>query len=133
MVILGLNHYFHDTSACIIRDGTLVVALEQERFSRNKHTTELPALAIAKCLEVAGLGYKDIDVVAVSVDPKLHWSSKLGYVLANAPKSKPFAYGEVRRFVLRRAALNRWFEDHYPGSTERPRLLFVEHHLSHVG
>jgi len=55
MIILGLNYAFHDSTACIVRDGKLVVAIEEERLSRVKHTTEFPRLCVDKCLQVAGI------------------------------------------------------------------------------
>jgi len=79
MHILGINAVFHDSSACILRDGQLLAAAEEERFTHFKHgkrpvpfsTYELPFHAIDYCLEVAGIHLKDIDHVAYSFDPYL--------------------------------------------------------------
>ena len=53
--ILGLNYYYHDSTACVVKDGKLVVALEEERLTRQKHTSAFPEQAIKRCLEIAGL------------------------------------------------------------------------------
>ena len=55
MVILGLNYYFHDSTACIIKDGKLLAAIEEERLNRDKHTQAFPELAIKRCLDISGL------------------------------------------------------------------------------
>ena len=79
MFILGINAVFHDSSACIIKDGKLLAAAEEERFTHYKHgkrpipfsTYELPFHAIDYCLSVAGIHLKDIDHIAYSFDPNL--------------------------------------------------------------
>jgi len=77
MNILGINFYYHDSTACIVSDGQLVVAIEEERITRKKHSTDFPIHAIEKCLEVAGLTPADIDYIAVSVDPNLSLGKKV--------------------------------------------------------
>src|SRR3954470_8312869 len=77
MITLGLNAAFHDSSACLVKDGHLLAAAEEERFTRIKHgkrplpftTWELPFHAIDYCLETAGIDLADVDHVAYSYDP----------------------------------------------------------------
>ena len=79
MYILGINAVFHDSSACILKDGKLLAAAEEERFTHFKHgkrpipfsTYELPFHAIDYCLSVAGIHLKDVDHIAYSFDPYL--------------------------------------------------------------
>ncbi|SKB87291.1 carbamoyltransferase [Parapedobacter luteus] len=79
MYTLGINAVFHDTAACIVKDGQLLAAVEDERFTRIKHgkrpipfsTYELPFHAIDYCLQVAGIHLKDVDQVVYSFDPYL--------------------------------------------------------------
>lgn len=63
MYVLGLNTAFHDTSACLVKDGRIVVAIEEERLSRTKHSTRYPMGAIRYCLDAAGIGMSDVDLI----------------------------------------------------------------------
>ena len=79
MYILGINAVFHDSAACILRDGKLLAAVEEERFTHIKHgkrpipfsTYELPYHAIDYCLKIAGIHLKEVDKIAYSFDPKV--------------------------------------------------------------
>ncbi|HZI68403.1 MAG TPA: carbamoyltransferase N-terminal domain-containing protein, partial [Hanamia sp.] len=85
MYILGINAVFHDSSACIIKDGKLLAAAEDERFTHIKHgkrpipfsTYQLPYHAIDFCLKEAGIHLKDVDKIAYSFDPSI-LNDKLG-------------------------------------------------------
>jgi carbamoyltransferase len=129
--ILGINYFFHDSSACIVDDGELVVALEEERFSRSKHTTLFPDLAIARCLEVAGCGYEDIDHVAVSINPTKDWHKKVVYGLKLGHRMWPFVKHELIRAVRKQYNFNAWYKEHWP-SGNGPTVHNVDHHLSHI-
>ncbi|MDO5980464.1 carbamoyltransferase [Flavivirga spongiicola] len=131
MIILGLNYYFHDSTACIVKDGKLICAIEEERLNRDKHTQAFPELAIKKCLDIAGLRHSDIDHIAVSIKPQTHWFKKIVYILKNLKSFMPFfghhlvnAYAKQRRFKL-------WYHKMYD-NTEGPKVHFIEHHLTHV-
>ena len=67
--ILGINAFHGDSSACLIRDGALVAAAEEERFRRIKHWAGLPTEAIRYCLSEAGVGLGDVDEIALNRDP----------------------------------------------------------------
>jgi len=79
MYILGINAVFHDSAACILKDGKLLAAAEEERFTHIKHgkrpipfsTYQLPYHAINYCLGVAGIHINDVDEIAYSFDPKI--------------------------------------------------------------
>ena len=64
MNILGINYAFHDSSACVVKDGELVVAIEEERLTRDKHTVEFPHMAVDRCLKMAEIDVDKVDVVA---------------------------------------------------------------------
>ncbi|MEZ5583865.1 MAG: carbamoyltransferase N-terminal domain-containing protein, partial [Candidatus Competibacteraceae bacterium] len=95
MNILGINYFFHDSSACIVQDGRLVCALEEERFTRRKHTYEFPRISASRCLELAGLKAADITHIAVSIKPSLHWPRKTLYALRHLGNAKPFFKHEL--------------------------------------
>ncbi len=132
MIILGLNYAFHDSSACIVRDGELLVAIEEERLSRDKHTTAFPRLCVDKCLQVAGIAYHDIDCIAVSIKPTHRWKEKLFYGLRSLRNIRSFA---KREFILPRARqkqLSHFLNAHWPQKSARPKVHYIEHHLSHA-
>ena len=132
MNILGLNYFYHDSTACIVAAGKLIVAIEEERLSRVKHTYAFPTLSIKKCLEVAKLRYEDIDCIAVSIKPTLHWPAKLWYGLRHLPKAKPFINHEVIRARYKQKALWEWYDSIWPNRKRGPKVHFVPHHLTHA-
>src|ERR687886_621036 len=85
MLILGLNAFHADSSACIIRDGQLIAAAEEERFRRVKHWAGFPSEAIAYCLKEAGARLSDIDVVALNQDSSANLRQKVGYLARSRP------------------------------------------------
>ena len=87
MHILGISCYFHDAAAAILRDGTLVAAAEEERFSRVKHDFSFPRRAIAFCLERAGIPSAEIDYVCFFEKPFVKFERILQTALATDRKS----------------------------------------------
>ena len=85
MIIIGINAYHGDASACIVRDGRVVAAAEEERFRRVKHWAGFPAQAVRYCLREAGVRLADVDQVAVNSDPKANLLRKLRYALLQRP------------------------------------------------
>src|SRR5439155_18784668 len=83
--ILGINAYHGDVSAVLVRDGELVVALEEERFRRIKHWAGFPTLAIQRCLAIAGISGSDISHVGVSRDPAAHFLRKALFAITKRP------------------------------------------------
>ena len=132
MNILGINHWFHDSSACLVVDGRLVVALEEERFSREKHTRAFPHAAIERCLDVAGLEPADVDLVADSIRPTHRAGAKSLYALAAAHRSAPFLRHEALGGVMKRRRLRRWLHGTWPDASRRPVVHAIEHHAAHA-
>lgn len=130
MIILGINSVFHDTTACIVRDGELVVAIEQERLSRQKHTRAFPHQAIDECLKVAGLTYGDIDHIAVSFKPALDVGKKLLFALQNPLAAPAVCNLQILRFYWKYREVQNWYKNRFP--TAKAQLHFVSHHESHV-
>ncbi len=85
MVILGLNAYHGDSSACIVVDGELIGAVEEERFTRIKHWAGLPIQSIQYCLTEAGVGLEDVDHIAINRNPKANVLKKILYTLSQRP------------------------------------------------
>ena len=85
MIILGLNAYHGDSAACLVADGRLVAAAEEERFRRVKHWAGFPAEAVRFCLQSAGIGIEQVDHVAANRDPRAHILRKILFLLFRQP------------------------------------------------
>jgi len=86
MIILGVSALYHDSAAAIVRDGQIVAAAQEERFSRKKHDARVPVNAIRYCLEAAGLGRGDrLDAVAFYDKPITKFTRLLTTYCATAP------------------------------------------------
>ncbi|MEE2700021.1 MAG: carbamoyltransferase C-terminal domain-containing protein [Bacteroidota bacterium] len=83
MYILGINAYHGDSSACILKDGIVVAATEEERFKRIKHWAGFPSEAIVFCLQEANISVEELDFVTVSRNPKANFSKKILHTLKN--------------------------------------------------
>lgn len=135
MNILGISAYYHDSAACLLVDGTIIAAAQEERFTRKKHDPSFPTNAIQYCLKEAGLRCAQIDEVVYYEKPFLKFERLLESYLAFAPRgfssfvtSMPIWLKE-KLFLKRtiREELNRIDESSYSGS-----LLFTEHHEAHA-
>lgn len=132
MNILGINHWFHDSSACLVVDGRLVVALEEERFSREKHTRAFPEIAVARCLAHAGLAPGDVDRIATSIAPTKWAGTKALYALGAGHRAGPFLRHEALGGAMKARRLRRWLHATWPEAAHRPPVHAIEHHVSHA-
>src|SRR5215510_12091500 len=85
MFVLGINAYHGDASACLVREGAIVAAAEEERFRRVKHWAGFPMEAIRYCLQEAGVSLGEVEHVAVNSDPSANFIKKVGYALRRRP------------------------------------------------
>ena len=83
--ILGLNAYHGDSSACLVKDGALVAAAEEERFRRIKHWAGFPSEAIRCCLAEGGIRLADLDVIAINQDASANLWKKVAYMVMRRP------------------------------------------------
>jgi len=88
MIILGLNAFHGDSSACIVVDGKLTAAVEEERFRRIKHWAGFPEESIRYCLNEAGVGINEVDYIAVNRDPKANFTKKALFAFSKKPSLK---------------------------------------------
>ena len=86
MDILGISAFYHDSAAAIVRDGKIIAAAQEERFTRKKHDQRFPVHAIRYCLEAAGTTVKELDYVAFYEKPFLKFERLLETYLAYAPR-----------------------------------------------
>jgi len=128
MITLGLSAFSHDSSACMLKDGRLLSAAEEERFTRKKHTGDMPEHAINHCVQDAGLLFSDIDNVAFFERPYL----KFARVILDHAEMYPFS---LRRFL---DSIPQWLDQRLsvPDLLEQlgieKKIYFVPHHLSHA-
>ncbi len=129
-IILGVNAYHADASACLLRNGELVAAVEEERFKRIKHWAGLPIEAIRYCLSEAGISMRDVSIIAVNSNARASLYRKLWYTLAHRPDVRlmwdRFNSRTKRRF-LPEAISTFLAEGKFSG-----RVHSVEHHLAHL-
>ena len=83
--ILGINAFHGDSSACLIKDGRLIAAAEEERFRRIKHWAGFPEQAIRYCLAEAGIGLSELAHVAINQDSRANLWRKIGFTFARRP------------------------------------------------
>jgi carbamoyltransferase len=137
MNILGLSSYYHDSAACLIIDGEIVAAAQEERFTRKKHDDAFPVHAIEYCLREARIGAADLDYVVFYDKPFLKFERLLETYLAFAPKGfKSFATSLPvwlkDKLFQKRMICDALKENFGAGIDWTSKLLFSEHHLSHA-
>jgi len=127
--ILGLNAYHGDAAACLLCDGELVAAAEEERFRRIKHWAGLPTHAARWCLLEAGLSFKDVDYIAVNQDAGANMWRKLAFLAASRPDLS-LVLDRLRNKRERKGVDETLARE--LGEPFRGKLRFVEHHLAHL-
>jgi carbamoyltransferase len=130
MKILGLNAHHADAAACLVVDGKLIAAAEEERFRRVKHWAGLPSAAIDFCLREAGVSLNEIDHVAVNRDPNARLFQRAKYLLFHRP-----SMNAIRRRLANRAEINdlrQELVEAFKLDELVPRLHHVEHHRAHL-
>tara|TARA_R110002110_G_scaffold415719_1_gene654176 strand:+ start:14627 stop:16468 length:1842 start_codon:yes stop_codon:yes gene_type:complete len=135
--ILGISAFYHDSAAALLKDGHIVAAAQEERFTRKKHDPDFPEQAIKFCLKQANLKISDIDYIAFYDKPLLKFERLLETYLAYAPRGfKSFIQAMpvwLKEKLLLKATLKKSFAK-LANCKEKdlPQLLFTQHHQSHA-
>ena len=137
MYILGISAFYHDSAACLLKDGEIIAAAQEERFTRKKHDAGFPHRAILYCLQEAGIAANDIDNVVFYEKPFVKFERLLETYLAFAPKGfTSFAKAMpvwIKDKLFQKSALIKELKSTLDESVDwHERLLFSEHHLSHA-
>ena len=127
-IILGINALHSDSSACIINDGELVCAIEEERLNRKKHTAQFPILAIEECIKIAGINKNHITDIAINNNPKSNILQKLFFTLKNVKIQKDNEF--IKRFK-NKINLKKFICDKL-NIKKNIKFHNIEHHLSHI-
>jgi carbamoyltransferase len=135
-MILGISAFYHDSAAALIRDGEIIAAAQEERFTRRRHDPDFPVNAIRYCLESAGCSPADLSAVVFYDKPFLKFERLLETYCALAPKGLPSFLKSMpvwldEKLFLKRRIRNGMMAVGGPGGEKTP-LLFTEHHLSHA-
>ena len=126
-VILGVNTYHADSSACLIINGNLIAAIEEERLNRIKHYAGFPAKAIKECLIIGNLKEDDITDIAFNTKPFSNFIPKGIYFLKN------FSFGKnlAKKRFFKKKNINKIFNENLK-LNKNVKFHFIEHHLAHI-
>ncbi len=127
--ILGISAFYHDSAACLVQDGKIVSAAQEERFTRKKQDESFPVNSINYCLKNSGLLAKDLDYVAFYEQPKLKFKRLMATYLHYAPVGIE-SFNEAMDIWVRQKLWTKWLirkELGYNG-----KIIFPEHHESHA-
>jgi carbamoyltransferase len=131
MNILGISAYYHDSAAALIRDGEIITAAQEERFTRKKHDSRFPISAIDYCLQAGGITIEQLDYVVFYEKPLVKFDRLLETYIAYAPRGfKQFLMGIplwLRQKLHLPREMDKALQKKYKG-----RYVFTEHHESHA-
>lgn len=133
MYILGINAYHADSSAAIFKNGVMIAATEEERFTRVKHWAGFPALAIQFCLREAGITLAEVDYITIGRDPKAKFLNKLNYLR----KNPSLVFGAIKRYRNSQEVTSLQDEFKKIDTTVdynilKDKIKNIEHHRSHL-
>lgn len=131
--VLGINAYHGDASAALLRDGNVVLAIEEERLNRRKHCAGFPTLSIKACLDAAGITIEDVDHIAISTDPSANLKEKVLYSLGRITRIHRMLADRLAK-VAKTSDLKADVANHLGVSQNmiRAKTHNVEHHLAHL-
>ena len=136
MQVLGISAFYHDSAAALIRDGNIIAAAQEERFTRRKHDAAFPSRALDYCLREGGASLDDIDCIVFYDKPLLKFERLLETYLAFAPRGfKSFSMAIplwLREKLFLKNLLTKELERRGTRKDVEGRVLFSEHHLSHA-
>jgi carbamoyltransferase len=133
--IIGISAYYHDSAAALVRDGRLIAAAQEERFTRKRQDARFPHEALRYCLREGGVSLDSIDLVAFYDKPLIKFERLLETYLAYAPRGIRSFVAAMPVWLKEKLYLKKLLRDElkkHASSKARPRLLFTEHHQSHA-
>ena len=136
MYILGISAFYHDSAAALLKDGEVIAAAQEERFTRKKHDASFPLNAINYVLDYAALNLADIDFVVFYDKPFLKFERLLETYLAFAPRGfisfKSALPVWIKEKLFQKTLIKKQLQRFNPDYDWQNKLLFSEHHLSHA-
>lgn len=130
MNIIGINAFHADSAACLIIDGKLISAVEEERFNRVKHWAGFPIESIKYCLKESNLKISDIDHISINIDPKANYFKKILFLIKHRPNLKLILnrLRNKKKYKSIREIINKEFK----GSNFKGQINNIEHHYAHL-
>jgi len=136
MYILGISAFYHDSAACIIKNGTIIAAAQEERFSRKKHDDKFPSGAISYCMDRAGINLNDLEAIVFYDKPLLKFERLLESYISFAPRGLKSFITAIPVWLREKMFLKKVIYDELAQietfDKKSVKLLFPEHHLSHA-
>ncbi len=136
MYILGISAYYHDSAACILHNGEIIAAAQEERFTRVKHDKEFPNKAVEFCLKEAGISLTDVEYIAFYDKPLIKFERLLETYLSYAPIGLPSFLKAMpvwlKEKLFLKSILKKEFRTQLQKNEKLPKLLFGTHHQSHA-
>jgi carbamoyltransferase len=136
MRVLGISAYYHDSAAAIVREGEIVAAAQEERFTRKKHDSSFPRHAVQYCLDAEGVSLDDVDYIVFYDKPFLKFERLLETYLAFAPRGlRSFQMAIplwIREKLFQKDLLAKQLRQISHSKNIEGKLLFSEHHMSHA-
>ena len=131
-IILGLNCNHADSSACIIKNGELLIAIEEERINRVKHWAGLPIKSIEECLKYTNIKIEEITDISINTNPLSNIKEKLVYFLKNYLLGKKKF--EIIKRIKKKMDLKKDINDYFKPSSfnKKIKIHYIDHHLSHI-
>src|SRR6185312_13196943 len=130
--ILGISAYYHDSAAALLRDGEIVAAAQEERFSRRKNDDRFPRNAVGFCLRQGGLTARDLDAVVFYDKPITKFARSLETWLTIAPRGLKSFLQVMPSWLGERLNLRQTIREELPGLGDSCATLFAQHHQSHA-
>jgi carbamoyltransferase len=136
--ILGISAYYHDSAACLVRDGEIVAAAQEERFTRKKQDADFPTEAIRYCLREGGLSLTDVRYIVFYDKPLVKFDRLLETYLAFAPTGLQSFLAAMPVWMKEKMLLKSLLKKELAsvsegiGKSDLPQILFGEHHESHA-
>lgn len=130
MYILGISCHYHDAAACLLKDGEVIAAAEEERFTRIKHDSSFPVKAIEFCLEYARIKNSDIDYVVFNEKPFLKFERIIKTIFATYPLSAGLFQESVINWMGNKLWIKSLIEEKL--GIAKDKILFCQHHISHA-
>ncbi|MBI4918419.1 carbamoyltransferase [archaeon] len=129
MHVLGISCYYHDSAACLIKDGLIIAAAEEERFTRKKHDTSFPIKAIEYCLKEAGITVKELNHVAFYEKPLVKFERLINQHIEMFPRSFPMFFQAMPNWLSEKLRLPAVIRKKLK---YKKSVFYIEHHMTHA-